>query len=89
MTTPKKEIFLARYGDQLGVPVLHGVGGSFDVLAGVIKRAPVSWQRCGMEWAYRMLQEPRRLWKRYLVTNLAFLGLVVRELIRPIHPSHH
>ena len=66
MTSPKKEIFLGRYGDELGVPVLHGVGGSFDVLAGVTKRAPVAWQRAGMEWAYRLMQEPGRLWRRYL-----------------------
>src|SRR6478609_11814905 len=72
MTTPKKENFIGRYGDRLGVPVQHGVGGSFDVLAGVTARAPRAWQRCGMEWAYRVLQEPRRLWRRYLVTNLAF-----------------
>jgi N-acetylglucosaminyldiphosphoundecaprenol N-acetyl-beta-D-mannosaminyltransferase len=86
MTTPKKEIFIGRYGDRLGVPVQHGVGGSFDVLAGVTARAPRAWQRCGMEWAYRVLQEPRRLWRRYLVTNLAFLGLVGIELVHP-HPT--
>ena len=57
------------YGDTLGVPVLHGVGGSFDVLAGVTRRAPRSWQALGLEWAYRLVQEPRRLWKRYLRTN--------------------
>lgn len=86
MTTPKKELFLGRYGAVLGVPVLHGVGGSFDVLAGVTKRAPERWQRWGMEWAYRVRQEPRRLWRRYLVTNLAFLGLLIRERIRPRAP---
>ncbi|WP_193608099.1 WecB/TagA/CpsF family glycosyltransferase [Nocardioides lijunqiniae] len=83
MTTPKKEIFLGRYGDRLGVAVQHGVGGSFDVLAGVTSRAPRSWQRLGLEWAYRVAQEPRRLWRRYLVTNLAFIGLVGVELVRP------
>lgn len=87
MTTPKKEIFLGRYGDGLGVPVLHGVGGSFDILAGVTRRAPRLWQRLGMEWAYRMLQEPRRLARRYLVTNLAFLGLLLVELVRR-HPGY-
>lgn len=53
MTTPAKEIFLGSYADALGVPILHGVGGSFDVLAGVTKRAPASWQQLGMECAYR------------------------------------
>lgn len=83
MTTPKKEIFLGSYADTLGVPVLHGVGGSFDVIAGLTRRAPVLWQRTGMEWAYRVLQEPRRLWRRYLVTNTLFLGMLVRERVRP------
>lgn len=86
MTTPHKEVFLGTYGDQLGVPVLHGVGGSFDVLAGVTRRAPERWQRAGLEWAYRVLQEPRRLWRRYLVTNTAFLGLLVAERIHPRAP---
>jgi N-acetylglucosaminyldiphosphoundecaprenol N-acetyl-beta-D-mannosaminyltransferase len=83
MTTPKKEIFLGRYGALLGVPVMHGVGGSFDVLAGVTRRAPRVWQRLGMEWAYRVLQEPRRLWRRYLTTNVAFLGMSAKELVHP------
>lgn len=79
MTTPSKEIFLGTYAATLGAPVLHGVGGSFDVLAGVTARAPERWQRAGMEWAYRVLQEPRRLWRRYLFTNIAFLALVASE----------
>ncbi len=82
MTTPHKEVFLGTYGDGLGVPVMHGVGGSFDVLAGVTKRAPERWQRWGMEWAYRVVQEPRRLWRRYLVTNVAFVFLLAGERIR-------
>ncbi|KAE8764878.1 WecB/TagA/CpsF family glycosyltransferase [Georgenia thermotolerans] len=86
MTSPKKEIFLAAHGRDLGVPVLHGVGGSFDVLAGLTRRAPECWQRYGMEWAYRLLQEPRRMWRRYLRTNSIFLALVVRELLRPSPP---
>ncbi len=82
MTSPKKEIFLGTYGTSLGVPVLHGVGGSFDILAGLTRRAPLRWQRCGMEWAYRVIQEPRRLWKRYLTTNTQFIFLLLRELVR-------
>jgi N-acetylglucosaminyldiphosphoundecaprenol N-acetyl-beta-D-mannosaminyltransferase len=83
MTTPKKEVFLGTYGDRLGVPVLHGVGGSFDVMAGMTRRAPVRWQRLGLEWLFRLLQEPRRLWRRYLTTNSAFIALTLRELVRP------
>jgi len=83
ITSPKKEIFLGTYGDSLGVPVMHGVGGSFDVLAGITKRAPERWQRMGLEWAYRTLQEPRRMWKRYLTTNTQFMVLLAREIVHP------
>jgi len=82
MTSPKKEIFTAAYGARTGARVVHGVGGSFDILAGVTKRAPESWQRWGMEWLYRALQEPRRLGRRYLTTNAAFLLMTAREFIR-------
>lgn len=96
MSSPKKENFLGRYGDQLGVPVMHGVGGSFDVMAGVVRRAPEAWQRAGMEWAYRLVQEPGRLWRRYLVTNTTFVWMTLRERYRPLplfvlpaSPSRH
>jgi N-acetylglucosaminyldiphosphoundecaprenol N-acetyl-beta-D-mannosaminyltransferase len=84
MTSPKKEVFVATYGARTGAKVVHGVGGSFDVLAGVVKRAPRLWQRTGFEWLYRALQEPRRLGRRYLTTNVAFVGLVAREWVRSI-----
>ncbi|WP_327256924.1 WecB/TagA/CpsF family glycosyltransferase [Streptomyces sp. NBC_01244] len=89
MTSPKKEIFTAGYGKRTGAHVVHGVGGSFDILAGITKRAPLVWQRMGLEWFYRTLQEPRRLGRRYLTTNAAFLLMTVRELIRrtPSTPS--
>ena len=86
MVSPKKEIFIGTYGQNLGVPVVHGVGGSFDVLAGVTARAPLAWQRAGMEWAYRLKQEPRRLARRYLTTNTAFLALTIQERVRPTTP---
>ena len=82
MTSPKKEIFMAKFGKQLDVPVIHGVGGSFDVLAGKVKRAPRLWQQFGLEWLYRVVQEPRRMWRRYLVTNTLFIGLLLREMVR-------
>ncbi|MBE7184187.1 MAG: WecB/TagA/CpsF family glycosyltransferase [Methylobacterium mesophilicum] len=83
MTSPKKEIFLGAHGPSLDVPILHGVGGSFDILAGLTQRAPDRWQRSGLEWAYRVLQEPRRLWWRYARTNTVFLALTLAELLRP------
>ncbi len=82
ITSPKKELFLETYGDRLEVPVCHGVGGTFDIMAGKVKRAPSVWQKTGLEWLYRTFQEPRRLWKRYLVTNSVFIWMVLRELVR-------
>jgi N-acetylglucosaminyldiphosphoundecaprenol N-acetyl-beta-D-mannosaminyltransferase len=83
MTSPKKEKFVAAYGKRSGAKVVHGVGGSFDVLSGKVRRAPAAWQRVGMEWLYRVLQEPRRLGPRYITTNAAFIALVMREMVRP------
>lgn len=82
MSSPKKEIFLSRWCGHLDVPVCHGVGGAFDVIAGRVRRAPPGWQRRGLEWLYRLLQEPRRMWRRYLVTNTLFVGLVASALAR-------
>ena len=80
ITSPKKEIFLNKHKDQLkNVNFIMGVGGSFDVLSGKIKRAPIFMQRIGLEWFYRFLQEPRRLWKRYLLGNIKFIWLVIKE----------
>jgi len=89
MTSPRKERFLARWGDRLSVRVWHGVGGSLDILAGKVKRAPVMWQRLGLEWLFRVLQEPRRLWKRYLVTNALFCSMVLGELLAPRRGTRH
>jgi N-acetylglucosaminyldiphosphoundecaprenol N-acetyl-beta-D-mannosaminyltransferase len=86
MTSPKKENFLARWTGLINAPVCHGVGGSFDVLAGKVERAPEAWQRLGLEWLYRVKQEPRRLWRRYLVTNTLFCGMVLGQLLRRPRP---
>jgi len=82
MSTPMKEKWVHRHSRELAVPVIHGIGGSFDILAGVTRRAPLWMQRDGLEWFYRLCQEPRRMWKRYLVTNSIFVYLVIRELVR-------
>lgn len=82
MNSPRKERFMARWADHLGVPVIHGVGGSFDVLAGRVRRAPLLWRQLGLEWLYRLAQEPRRLWRRYSVTNSIFIGLVLAGFLR-------
>ena len=79
ITSPKKENFMARWGDHIRVGVIHGVGGSFDIVAGKTKRAPEIWQRLGMEWLYRVLQEPRRLFARYFQTNVAFIWRLLKQ----------
>lgn len=78
ITSPKKENFINRWRDQLGVSFVMGVGGTFDVVAGKVKRAPLWMQKWGLEWFYRVLQEPRRMWKRYLVTNCRFAWLLLK-----------
>jgi N-acetylglucosaminyldiphosphoundecaprenol N-acetyl-beta-D-mannosaminyltransferase len=82
LETPAKELFLARNHERLGVPFVMGVGGSIDILAGVRKRAPRVLQRLGLEWLYRLSQDPRRLARRYVVGNTVFAWLVLRALIR-------
>lgn len=80
ITSPKKENFLFKYRDILkDVNFTMGVGGTFDVIAGVTKRAPQWMQNNGLEWFYRFLQEPRRMWKRYLFGNAEFIYLVLKE----------
>ncbi|MBS1509702.1 MAG: WecB/TagA/CpsF family glycosyltransferase [Bacteroidetes bacterium] len=79
MSSPKKEIFLNTYKHLIKTPFIMGVGGSFDVVSGLVKRAPVWMQKAGLEWFYRVLQEPRRMWKRYLFGNSEFIFLVAKE----------
>jgi N-acetylglucosaminyldiphosphoundecaprenol N-acetyl-beta-D-mannosaminyltransferase len=81
MSSPQKEYWLDEHGPRLGIPLLMGVGGSIDVIAGITRRAPRLWQQLGLEWLYRLLQEPRRMMRRYLMTNAIFVGLVLRELV--------
>jgi N-acetylglucosaminyldiphosphoundecaprenol N-acetyl-beta-D-mannosaminyltransferase len=81
ITSPKKERFMAKWSALMNVPVVHGVGGSFDVVAGKVKRAPELWQKLGLEWLYRVKQEPGRLWKRYAVTNALFTWMLLKELM--------
>lgn len=72
-SSPKKEYWVNKYLEQLDIPFVMGVGGSFDVVAGVTERAPKWMQDIGMEWFYRFIQEPKRLWNRYMVGNRRFI----------------
>lgn len=79
--SPRKELWLSRHLRELGVPFAMGVGGSFDVVAGKVRRAPRWMQRAGLEWAWRLAQEPRRMWRRYLFSNAAFIRSLAREYL--------
>jgi N-acetylglucosaminyldiphosphoundecaprenol N-acetyl-beta-D-mannosaminyltransferase len=82
--SPAKEYFMNRHYRGLNVPFVMGVGGTFDVLAGRVKRAPRWMQRAGLEWFFRLAQEPRRMWKRYLVGNCRFISLIARDFVARI-----
>lgn len=82
MPTPFKETWCFKYRDKLNVPMIMGVGGSFDVLSGVVRRAPQILQRIGLEWLWRFLMRPQVMWKRYLVTNTRYLITLGREFVR-------
>jgi len=84
--SPKQEFWIDNNREHLQVRVALGVGGSFDVLAGLKKDAP-SWVRHGGEWLYRLAQDPRHLWKRYLTTNPWFVSQVLREKFMPCKMS--
>lgn len=77
MPSPQKERFLARHLARMGPVLAMGVGGSFDVWAGLTSRAPRWMQRAGLEWLFRFAQEPRRMWRRYLIGNFRFLWIVL------------
>ena len=83
ISSPTKENFLYQNREILkNVNFIMGVGGSFDVIAGKVKRAPSWMQKSGLEWFYRVLQEPGRMWKRYLIGNTKFIMLVFKEYIK-------
>jgi len=81
MPSPRKELFVSEQATRLGPLFTMGVGGSFDVWAGLTGRAPLWMQRCGLEWLYRFWQEPTRMWRRYLIGNCRFAVLALREWV--------
>lgn len=82
MPSPQKEFFVGKYKDQLNVKYILGVGGFFDILSGSINRAPLWMQKIGLEWFYRLVMEPKRMWRRYLIGNATFIKLLVFEKVR-------
>jgi len=79
MGSPVQELWISSNLERTGVRFAMGVGGSFDHVSGFARRAPRWMQRAGLEWLYRLMREPRRLWRRYLIGNSAFIWLVARQ----------
>ncbi|MET0858404.1 MAG: WecB/TagA/CpsF family glycosyltransferase [Telluria sp.] len=82
ISSPKKEQFLGRYQAAMKIPFAMGVGGTFDVAIGKVKRAPRWMQKAGLEWFFRFLQEPRRMFRRYFIDDMAFIWLLIKEAAR-------
>ena len=76
---PKQELWIDRFGDRIAPAVAIGVGGSLDFFTGQIRRAPTWMSRAGLEWMFRLAQEPRRMWRRYLIEDPRFLAIVARS----------
>ena len=83
---PKQEIWMAKHWQQLKPAILMGIGAAFDFHAGTIRRAPTVLSRIGLEWLHRLLSEPGRLWKRYLITNSLFLYYLTVDWLRGAKP---
>jgi N-acetylglucosaminyldiphosphoundecaprenol N-acetyl-beta-D-mannosaminyltransferase len=85
---PKQEKWMRTFHHQLEVPVSIGIGGSFELLSGMVNRAPKWMQQSGLEWLFRLMAEPRRLWKRYLISNTVFVWLIIKQKISLISSKH-
>lgn len=80
LSTPKQELLMSRWKENLKQGIMIGVGAAFDFLSGNKRQAPLWMQKRGLEWLFRLLQEPRRLWKRYLVNNPLFICMIFMQL---------
>lgn len=77
---PKQEKWIHHYHHRYGAALSIGVGATFDFISGQVQRAPLLVQRMGVEWVWRLLQEPKRLWRRYLIDDMQFLGMLLTEV---------
>ena len=82
MSSPKKELLFEKYKHELNAKYILGVGGYFDIISGYLKRAPKWMQNSGLEWLYRLIQEPRRMWRRYLIGINQFLWIVLKMKLK-------
>jgi N-acetylglucosaminyldiphosphoundecaprenol N-acetyl-beta-D-mannosaminyltransferase len=80
--SPKQEKWIYKHKDLYNVPVSIGIGVSFEFIAGMVKRAPVWMRNSGLEWFWRLLIEPQKLWKRYLVNDMQFFKLILKQKLR-------
>jgi N-acetylglucosaminyldiphosphoundecaprenol N-acetyl-beta-D-mannosaminyltransferase len=87
LSTPKQEYWMYQHLGRVSAPVMIGVGAAFDFHAGVKRQAPRWMQRSGLEWSFRLLTEPRRLWRRYLINNPLFLWMVLLQALGEIQSS--
>lgn len=85
LTAPKQDIWIHKHLDQINVKLALGVGAAFDAEAGSLQRAPIVMQRMGLEWLYRFIQEPRRMFRRYFIEAPVFIPLVIMQKIRAIN----
>lgn len=85
MGFPKQEKWIYKNISQLNVKVAVTIGGAFDLIAGKVKRAPIWMQNWGLEWLWRLIREPRRLWKRYIIGNTIFIWIVLKEFFKKKH----
>jgi len=84
ISSPKKEQFLSRYQAEMRIPFAMGVGGTFDVVVGNVKRAPMWMRQWSLEWFFRFLQEPERMFKRYFIDDMVFFWLLSKELFKTL-----
>lgn len=76
---PKQEKWISKYYKELDVPVSIGIGVTFEFISGIVRRAPVWMQKSGLEWFWRLLMEPKKLWKRYLIDDALFFWLILKQ----------
>ena len=79
LTAPKQDIWIAENLEKLETHLAIGIGGAFEVAAGMIQRAPLWMQKSGLEWLYRFLQEPKRMFRRYFVEAPVFIPLIIKQ----------
>jgi len=88
LSTPKQEYWMHEHLRRLRAPVMIGVGAAFDFHAGIKKQAPRWMQKTGLEWSFRLVTEPRRLWRRYLINNSLFLWMILLEAVTRKSMAH-